>query len=345
MKETTAPSSESGSTLLLFVFMITTLMMIVALVTDLGLMALERNKVQNAADAAALAAAKQLPEGPEAAISDAEAYAYANGVSADEIIAVNVLTTNEENDTVEVVLRRNVPFGFARAVGIMSEDVTVTAVALTGTVVGGSGMAPFAVEQSVFSGLNQGDTTTLKYNASSPSTGNFLPLALDGTGSKEYEANITDGSEQWLCAEGFEKPNCSSVASTEPGNMVGATGSAMEWVFANTSSSCDTYEEVFIVDEDGGRHEINPVCNRFSNPTAQSYRLLLVPVIDGLCGGRCDVTVQTFALFFVESFTCGGGAGNSCDLIGRYAQAEGNISGLIGTYDPNSPIKSVLLVE
>ncbi|HUF53506.1 MAG TPA: pilus assembly protein TadG-related protein [Dehalococcoidia bacterium] len=336
---------ESGQTLILFGLLISTLLMIVALVTDVGMMAVERRRIQNAADSAALAGAHSLPGDPEGAITGAEYYAYANGVDADELTLVDVTTTNETDDTVRVEITRSVGFGFAQVFGLKEGSVTVQAAALAGTVVGGSGIAPFAIEESVFAGLAQGDTTTLKYNASSPSTGNFLPLALDGTGSKEYEENIINGSEQWLCAEGYETMNCPSIASTEPGNMVGATKDSMQWIFANTSFACDTYEEVFIVDPEDDRHEISAQCNRFSNPNTASYRLLLVPIIDSLCNGSCDVTVVGFALFFVESFTCGGGLGNSCDLVGKYAKAEGNISSLVGSFDPDSSIKSVLLIE
>ena len=40
-------------------------------------------------------------------------------------------------------------------------------------------------------------------------------------------------------------------------------------------------------------------CNRFVNETAKSYRVFLVPIIDSLCNGSCDVTVLAFAMFFI----------------------------------------------
>jgi hypothetical protein len=72
---------------------------------------------------------------------------------------------------------------------------------------------------------------------------------------------------------------------------------------------------------------------------------VLVPVIKNLCDGRCQVTVVEFAMFFIESYTCTGGQGNSCDLTGRYAKADGDIQGLIGIYDPTSTSRFVRLIE
>jgi hypothetical protein len=58
------------------------------------------------------------------------------------------------------------------------------------------------------------------------------------------------------------------------------------------------------------------------------------------------VTVLEFALFFIESYSCGGGGqGNSCDLVGRYALAAGSVEGIVGAYDPDGSVKSVRLIK
>ncbi len=340
-------SSESGQTLVMFALALTVLVAFLALTFDIGKMALDRRSVQNAADAAALAGAQMLPDDPNTAIADATTYAILNGISPSELGAVTVSSTHVSNDTIEVTLSRDVDFVFAPVIGMFSGTVNVSATALSGGVVGVALMAPLAVEQSVFDGLSQGDTATLKYNAHSSSDGNFLPLALDGTGSSEYEENLMLGSEQWLCSVGSETANCPSEASTQPGNMVGKTRSALDWIFANTSTDCDTYDEVFPPSAgDPSRLAIAAICNKFTNPSAASYQLVLVPVIDSLCNGSCTVTVQEFALFFIESYTCsGGGQGNSCDLVGRYVQANASVSGVLGTYDEDGSINSVRLIE
>ena len=338
---------ELGQSMLVLAMILSVLIGFTALVIDIGMLTIERGRIQNAADAAALAGARMLPGSPATAVDDAAAYAAANGITDGEIAAITVTTTESANDTLQIELERHVEFGLARVLGIFGATVSVSATARTGAVVGAGALAPFAVEESVFADLDQGDSTTLKYNATNSDNGNFLPLALDERGASEYEENVKFGSRQRLCSVGSETAGCSSVAETEPGNLVGKTRQALDWVFGNTDAACDSYEEVFSESEDDeSRLALVPRCNRFTSPTAASYRLILVPVIDELCGGRCDVTIQGFGLFFIESYSCGeGGQGNSCDLVGRYAQAEGSVNGLLSAFDEESSIKSVQLIQ
>ena len=346
-ERTIRQSDESGQSMLLLAMMLSVLMGFAALVIDVGMMTIERARIQGAADAAALAGARMLPGNPNAAIDDAAAYAALNGINEGEIAAINVTTTGSANDTLQIELERDVAFGFARVLGLYGATVSVSATAHTGGVVGAGKLAPFAVEESVFAGLGQGDSTTLKYNATNGDNGNFLPLALDAPGASEYEENVKFGSDQLLCSVGSETEQCASVAQTEPGNMIGATRSALQWIFGQTDTACDSYGEVFTEHEyDESRLALVPQCNRFTSPTAESYRLILVPIIDELCTGRCDVTILGFGLFFIESYSCGGsGQGNSCDLVGRYAQAEGSVNGLLSTFNEEASIKSVQLIQ
>ena len=338
---------ESGQSMLVLAMILSVLMGFAALVIDIGMMTIERVRIQNAADAAALAGARMLPGNPGAAIDDAAAYAGLNGIDDGEIAAINVTTTSSANDTLQIELERDVDFGLARVLGLFGAKVSVSATARTGGVVGAGTLAPFAVEESVFAGLGQGDSATLKYNATNSDNGNFLPLALDAPGASEYEENVKFGSRQRLCAVGSETGECASVAETEPGNVVGKTRQALDWIFANTDTACDSYEEVFSEHEyDQSRLALVPQCNRFTSPTATSYRLILVPVIDELCNGRCDVTIQGFGLFFIESYSCGGnGQGNSCDLVGRYARADGNVKGILSAFSEDASVKSVQLIH
>ena len=347
MRHAQPRSPESGQTIVLFALALTALVGFLALTYDVGAMVLEKHSAQNAADAAALAGVQMLPDDPNAAIADATAYAASNGISAEELVSVTVSTTSIPNDSIEVRVSRDVSFAFADVLGFFSGTVNVSATARTGGLVGASLLAPLAIEQSVFEGLNPGDTATLKYDAANNSNGNFLPLALDAPGSSEYEENLRLGSEQWLCAAGSETPGCVSEATTQPGNMIGKTRSALDWIFANTSSECATFDDAFTTSVgDPSRLSIDPICNKFVNASAASYRLALLPVIDNLCNGSCDVTVQEFALFFIEDYTCSGnGQGNSCDLIGRYVQADTNVSGILGAYDGDGSVNSVGLIE
>jgi Flp pilus assembly protein TadG len=338
--------AESGQALITGLALMVTLIMLTALVADVGMALLGRRSIQNAADAAALAGAQHLPENTDAALAEARSYANRNGLSDDEIDSIYITTTDYPNDTLKVEVKRDVIFALAPVMNISGTSVATKAAARAGSPIGAGALAPLAVLESTFSGLAPGDPATLKYNATNASNGNFLPLAMDNTGASEYGQNLQIGSESFFCAEGHEKAGCPSVIDTEPGNVIGQTRQSLNWIFANTRPACDTFNEVFSgIDPVTGFAQLNPDCNRYTSPSAGSYRLVLVPVIKNLCDGRCQVTVVEFAMFFIESYTCTGGQGNSCDLTGRYAKADGDIQGLIGIYDPTSTSRFVRLIE
>ena len=288
-----------------------------------------------------------LPEDPEGAIDDAADYARRNGLSDEEIESIAVTTTYYPNDTIEVALKRDVGFFFGPVVNVMGGVVAVAATARTGAISGSSALAPLAVEKHVFEGLEPGDQATLKYNATNNVDGNFLPLSLDASGASEYGKNLQFGSNQWLCSQGAEKDGCPSLAPTEPGNVIGQTRQSLDWIMANTSTGCDSYNELFTIDDqDPSRLEMRSTCNRFIDPTLRSYRVVLVPIIESLCNGKCDVTVLDFAMFFIEGYSCtGSGQGNSCDLWGRYAQASLDTEGLIGPFDEDASVTFARLVK
>ena len=338
---------EAGQSVILFVFAVAALVVAITVVVDIGMFLNERSRLQAAADAAALAGASMLPEDAEAAEAGVLDYALRNGISADEVQDVAVTSTSFENDTVHVSIRTDTDYIFGSFFGLGSEGISASASAQAGGLIGTDNLAPFAVEKTVFEGLETGDQATLKYNATSSTDGNFLPLELDSPGGSEYRDNTKFGSETWLCSLGHETEGCSSTAFTETGNLVGPTRTALRWVFDNTSDECDNFSEVFVPSpDDDGRLAIHSPCNRFLSPSNESYQLIIVPVIESLCNGKCEVTILEFALFFLEDYHChGGGQGNSCDLFGRYATADADIAGLLGPYDADGTLRFVRLVE
>ena len=78
--------NESGQALVLFALLAIVLIGFAALVIDAGLAYAARAKAQNAADAAALAGAQDLPSF-EAAIGKAKDYAEHNGIERDDTTA------------------------------------------------------------------------------------------------------------------------------------------------------------------------------------------------------------------------------------------------------------------
>ena len=81
------------------------------------------------------------------------------------------------------------------------------------------------------------------------------------------------------------------------------------------------------------------------NSAYDSGRILIIPVIEELCNGSCEVTIVTFALLFLERIGDDGCTGNDCEIVGRFVTVNQNVGLLAGTYDEDSSNKFVRLVS
>lgn len=344
---------ERGQILVLVAGAVTVLLGFSAVAVDIGSYAADRRTLQNAADAAALAGARDLPN---AAAAEAAAVAWAvdNGVPAS-----NVTTTviprgaGQPNPLIRVKVQRDHNFFFARVLGIGSRQVAASASAVITSPGGLDGLVPFGVLQSTLAGVQSGASVTLKYDAHDVVQGNFGPVQIDGAGSGNCNGNQNDkycydlmfGSTQGLCAQGV--PDCPdpSVIPTQPGNKIGPTREGIEYRLSNTSPSCDTFGEVFHREADG-TYSLIQQCNPFVDGSLPSLRVIMIPVISDLCNGNCDVTVTSFAMFYLTGFGPGGcQGGQSCEVTGIYVKTNQNVGALMGVYDPNSPMHFVRLLE
>lgn len=119
-------SSESGQATVLFIIALTTVLSCAALAVDLGSDYVTTQKLQNAADLAALAAAKKLPNSQNA-IDTGYEYAMINGAPEYGI----VVTTPYEGDSclVEVSCTKENAHGFAKVFGSDSAEFTRRSIA------------------------------------------------------------------------------------------------------------------------------------------------------------------------------------------------------------------------
>jgi hypothetical protein len=85
---------ENGQVLVLFTLMIVALVALLVMVIDAGFLMVERRNAQNTLDAAALAAAQELPDDPVEAEVVARDYAQRNGVDPDELVITFDCTSN-----------------------------------------------------------------------------------------------------------------------------------------------------------------------------------------------------------------------------------------------------------
>lgn len=337
---------ERGQALILAVLGMAVFLGFVAMAVDVGLLLNERRTLQNSADAAALAGAVELPDNPSLAITKAREWAKKNGIDQLEIKTVEVRTTSVPNDTLYVEFDRSFSWIFARVLGFGQSDVGAGAEALIGSPVGMGGLKPWAVTDEVFQKLDPGDSATLKYSAQNIFIGNFQPIQIDGPGANVYEETARDGSTAQVCVVGQEQPGCPSMLTTETGNVVGPTRQAVQWLLQYTPGSCNSFGEVFTPDAGNpGKYVLQATCNPWST-TQPATQLAIVPVIDALCNGNCDINVLRFAMFFIEGINCTGqGQGNTCDVTGKYVEAAVDIEALIGPYDPNGSVNFVRLVK
>ena len=117
---------EAGQTLVVTVVFLVGLLGIAGLVIDLGSLYQQRQAVQAAADAAAIAGASQLPAGWSAAQAAASHEYLLNGKAPDSVTTSQ--TTNlTAGDSVTVTASRTAPTFFARLFGINSAPITATA--------------------------------------------------------------------------------------------------------------------------------------------------------------------------------------------------------------------------
>ena len=317
-----------------------------AFAIDLGVYMAARRDLQNAADAIALAASQDLPENGDT-LATANSYAGKNGI---ELSAMQVTITaqslpTEPNPKVRVDLEAEQGFIFARLIGIESAEIEVSATAIRTSPGGSTGLTPWSVLEEVKDEADPGDEVVLKYDSHNGSNGNFAALAMDGGGASHNENALKYGSQNGLCAAGVTDCPYPSVTETKPGNMTGPTRDGTDHRIENTSAACDTWDDVVVVAADG-THGLRSECNPFgSGGNPESLRVIVIPVIEELCNGSCEVTITEFVLLFLEGYSENGCSGNDCEIVGRFINSNTNYGSLMGVYDENTFAHFVRLVN
>jgi hypothetical protein len=186
--------AEHGQTLVIFVFAIVGLLAMVGLAIDGGTVFLERRRMQNAADAAALAGTRQLAElmcdaainahdGDQYILSEVRKYAQKNGVRNPSTNAVAEYVRFDGDDNVvpftpQVLVGNSLSGGdgipdgaagisatvkiersthFVTLIGIHTAGASAPAVAVTGPLAAGGGLRPFGVPIELVIGLDPDD--------------------------------------------------------------------------------------------------------------------------------------------------------------------------------------------
>jgi len=256
--------NEKGSALFLTAIAMVVLLGFAALVTDVGLLYLNRYQLANAADAAALAGVQELPWSSWSAERRALAYGELNGVTG---LTVQV-SPNWQEITVEAA--KDVQLFFARMLGFHSAEVKAKSKARVGPVQAIWGAVPLSVPQQEFV---YGQQYALKVGAGMAEQGNFGALKLGPKGGASvFEDHVKRGYQGML--------RIGDLVDTEPGNMAGPTARAIE----------------YRIQQDQHR----PACT-WENYQPGCSRILIVPVVGPRSKpGRAQVEIVGFAAFFLD---------------------------------------------
>lgn len=136
---------QTGQATVMTVVFLTVLLAMTGAVLDVGVWFNADRKLQASTDAAALAAAQELPYSTAIATGRALEYGTKNGggVDPDDI---TYQTTILANDTIQLETERDAPGVFTKLFGVDSVEVHATAKARAGVVASAKGAAPIAVD-------------------------------------------------------------------------------------------------------------------------------------------------------------------------------------------------------
>ncbi len=271
--------NRKGSSSIILMLVMTSMAALMSLSVDAGLLYFEESKLQNAVDAAALAAAAKFDKGDMEMLQEAFKYAGLNGI-APETLTIDIA---EGQRRISVESTKVVGLHFARIFNIMDASVKARATAVVGNITGVRGLRPLAVEQQSFV---LGQSYTLKRGGGDGYCGNYGALALGGSGASNYRNNLKYG---YFGTIGMgDMVEIGDEFDTEPGNMAGPT---LEGI-------------TFILESDPHDHSDGDITNLEVN----CPRVIKIPIVDSLSvPGRKTVKIVGFAAFFLEDVIDNGG--------------------------------------
>ncbi|MFZ5814753.1 MAG: pilus assembly protein TadG-related protein [Bacillota bacterium] len=283
--------NQEGSVVPLVAISMTCLMGLVALGVDVGLLYMERSRLHNVADIAALTAVQHLPDDPVSAYLAAREYLQKNGYNPD----LADVTVDPIGRTVAVGAGNTVDLIFARVLGRQQQTVYGGSSATIQSISGVFGAVPLGVAQADW---QMYDPVILKLSANdgTVSPGNYQALALGKSGASMYEMNLMNGYQDWI--------RVGQWLDTETGNMANPTVRAIKY-----------------------RIDSDPLAT-YTDATKGSPRLVPIPVLRSFeVNGKGQVEVVGFGMFFLESVAETGS--DKAEITGRFVRmlAEGEANG------------------
>lgn len=131
---------NEGSVIVIVALLMTVFCGFIALVTDIGIAYAEKAQLQNAIDAAALAAVQELPNTTNAT-NVANQYIQLNGFNPSDV----TITFSDSNTTINITGTKNVNYTFAKIIGLDSTTVNTKSAAKTGIAASVPWIVPFVI--------------------------------------------------------------------------------------------------------------------------------------------------------------------------------------------------------
>jgi Flp pilus assembly protein TadG len=204
-----------GQVAVVYTLAVVSLVGAIAFGTDVAVMYMNWQQLQKSVDSAALAGANYLYDvNPSAASTTATTYAVSNGVKTSELTT----TIAVDHSTITVSAQRNVPYYFAKVLGLSSQLVQVTATAAApnnptclgacnpdgtptntpgsyGTTTGEYGIIPVGLQYTTQYTADQSILLTMGGSGTNGTwgPGNWGSLSLGSPGGNMLRSNFADG--------------------------------------------------------------------------------------------------------------------------------------------------------
>ena len=269
MDERDGRQHECGQAIVVFAIFLAVLLCFLGVIIDGGMYYVERRDMQGAADAAALAAIREMPARPGAAATRAEEYAEGQNADADgQLISY---TPSDANRRVTVRVGKTGTQSFGSILGVNAPDISATASARIQMMGARPGMLPIAFMRDRFT---VGDNEEVKWD--DPGGGNrgaiapeMQPTCGDASGANDFRDLIKGEANGGVdaCATPIAE-----TLDTEPGQMAGATRQGFD---GRLNGNTQSFGDVFQIDPVTGFHTIED---------PDSPRLGIVPIIENSDG-------------------------------------------------------------
>lgn len=188
-----------------------------ALATDVGVLYVNHNQLENMTDSGALAGAQEYFFDQSQAVTVAKGYALQNGKTGDLVDA----WVDTDEMKVFVTASRDVGLFFARVLDRDSANVAAISAAKIAAVSGTSNACPFGItwdDSFLPEGSAAGQKFTLKVDEDEEFKGNFHVLRLKSRSGGDSGASVVEENIVYGCVQVLK---IGDQVKTEPGNMVG----------------------------------------------------------------------------------------------------------------------------